>query len=185
MQVQTTTLHGVLLITPNSYADDRGFLIEAYRRDYFREQGIDFSIQQQNHSKSEKGVVRGLHFQYDPPLGKLIRIINGGAFVVAVDIKKKSPTFAQWVGFELSAENKLQLLVPPGFASGFCVLGDVAEVEYFYTELYNPNGEANIRYDDPDIGISWPITGAPVLSPRDAAAPSLAAWIKRPESDVW
>ena len=134
-----------------------------------------------NHSFSKKGVLRGLHFQYNPPLGKLIRVINGAAFVVAVDIRFDSPTRGKWFGIELSAENQKQLFAPAGFASGFCVTGDVAEVEYHYTVHYNGAGEAAIRYDDPDIAVAWPLD-SPIVSDRDKQAITFQEWLTRPEA---
>lgn len=143
----------------------------------------DTSFVQENHSLSKKGVLRGLHFQYDPPLGKMMRVVRGAAFVVAVDIRFNSPTRGKWFGIELSAENQKQLFAPAGFASGFCVTGEVAEVEYHYTVHYNAKGEAAIRYDDTQIAIAWPKKD-PIVSDRDQQAMSFAEWLKRPEAKL-
>ncbi len=182
MQITPTPLNGLVVIEPKIMADERGFFLEIYRQDALAAQGIDAVFVQANHSFSKPGVLRGLHFQWDKPLGKLIRIISGQAFVVAVDIRKKSATCKKWFSTELSSKNKKMLFVPPGFASGFCTRGDGVDVEYQYTALYNPLGESNIIWNDPAIGITWPIEN-PNLSPRDANASSLAAWLTRPESD--
>ncbi len=131
-----------------------------------------------------KSVVRGLHFQWDPPLAKLIRVSWGLIFAVAVDIRKKSPALGKWMGIELSAEERKEMYVPPGFASGFCSLSDPAQVEYLYTAPYNPKGESSIIWNDPEIGIRWPVKN-PVLSPRDASGQTFQEWLKRPESDCF
>lgn len=184
MNIESTRLVGLKIIHPSVFSDERGFFMEVYRQDKLRAEGIDVNFVQASHSSSKSGILRGLHFQWDKPLGKLIRVIRGRAFVVAVDIKKKSSTCGQWFGIELSDENKTELWMPAGFASGFCVLGEGADVEYQYTAIYNPNGESNIIWNDPEIGINWPIQN-PVLSPRDANASSLAVWLSRPEADVF
>lgn len=201
MVIEKTSLEGLFIIVPEISEDSRGFFIELFRKDKFREAGIDpirsgdaprtlaasngagISFVQQNISFSKKGVIRGLHFQWDPPVGKLIRVVLGRVFIVAADIRKKSPTLGKWIGIELSGENKKQVYVPPGFASGFCALDDANEVEYLYTAIYNPQGESNIIWNDPAIGIDWPLEGNPILSPRDAAAQKFEDWLKRPESD--
>lgn len=184
MTVEPTPLKGLLVIHPNVFPDERGFFMEVYRQDHLKSHGIDVQFLQGAHSSSKQGVLRGLHFQWDKPLGKLIRLIRGSAFVAAVDIRKKSPTLGQWFGIELSYENKTELWVPPGFASGFCILGDGADVEYQYTAIYNPKGESNIIWSDPAIGIAWP-NMQPILSPRDAGAGTLADWLAKPESDFF
>lgn len=184
MRVEETSLPGVYSIFPDIKKDERGFFIEVYRHDLYKECGLDLRFVQTNHSRSVGPVLRGLHFQYDPPLGKLIRVINGRAFVVAVDIRPGSATLGQWLGRELNTDNIELLYVPPGFASGFCVLGEVAEVEYHYTALYNKAGEANIRFDDLDIGIQWPIKN-PTVSLRDQNACLLNAWLERPEANIF
>lgn len=183
MKKKLTKIDGLFVISPEKRSDERGFFMEIYREDKFADAGIKVEkFVQQNHSCSKKGVIRGLHFQWDKPLGKLIRVINGQAFVVVVDIRKKSSTFGEWFGIELSAQNKKLLYAPAGFASGFAVTGEVAEVEYLYTALYNPNGESNILWNDPKIGIAWPIKN-PILSERDQKALTLNEWLKNPASD--
>lgn len=182
MQIEKLPIDGLFLITPKRHEDARGFFMEVYRYDAFMEAGVCYHpFVQENHSYSKAGVLRGLHVQYGPPLGKLIRIINGAAFVVAVDIRHNSPTCGKWFGVELSAENQKQLFAPAGFASGFCVTGDVAEVEYHYTVHYNAGGEASIRYDDPDINVDWPIQN-PIVSDRDKQSLSFQEWLSRSES---
>lgn len=185
MKIDSAKISGLFIIEPEVKQDQRGFFMEVYREDLYKEQGLEIGrFVQQNHSRSAKGIVRGLHFQYQAPLGKLIRVINGQAFMVAVDIRKKSATLGKWFGLELSAENKRLFFVPPGFASGFAVTGEVAEVEYLYTALFNPDGESNILWNDPQIGIKWPID-KPVFSERDKSACTLAEWLKKPESDFF
>src|SRR3954471_22980188 len=156
----------VLLIDHEVFEDERGFFMEVYRRDLFAELGLPDNFAQLNHSRSARNVIRGLHFQWDPPMAKLMRVTEGSAFLVAVDIRKDSPTRGKWVGEQLSAQNKRQLWAPAGFARGFCVTSDFAQIEYQCTALYNPRGESGIRWDDPDIGIDWP-TKNPILSDKD------------------
>lgn len=185
MKVKSAGISGLCIINPEVKGDERGFLMEVYREDVFTAAGVTIGkFVQQNHSLSKHGIVRGLHFQWDKPLGKLIRVINGRAFMVAVDIRKKSATLGKWFGLELSAENKRLLYAPAGFASGFAVTGDVAEVEYLYTAFYNPAGESCIIWNDPAIGIDWPIKN-PVLSDRDKTARTLAEWLKISELDFF
>src|SRR3989338_1174512 len=185
MNIEPTAISGLYVVSPEVKGDERGFLMEAYREDAFAAVGITVGkFVQQNQSFSRQGVVRGLHFQWDKPLGKLIRVINGKAFMVAVDIRKKSTTLGRWFSLELSAENKKSLYAPAGFACGFVVTGEVAEVEYLYTALYNPTGESNIIWNDPAVGIDWPIKD-PILSARDKSARALAEWLKTPESDIF
>ncbi len=168
-----TELPGVVRVVPAVHRDHRGFFLETYHREKYAAGGIDAVFVQDNHSRSERGILRGLHAQGRCPQGKLVRAVEGTIFDVAVDIRRGSPTFARWVGFELSAEGFEQLYVPPGFAHGFCVLSDAAQVEYKCTELYRADDELAVRWDDPEIGIEWPIA-SPVLSAKDAAAPRLA-----------
>lgn len=185
MKIEETRLPGLYIISPKVLEDARGFFMEVYREDLYKNQGLSVpKFVQQNHSRSEGNILRGLHFQYNAPLGKLIRIIAGQAFVVAVDIRKQSQTLGEWFGQEMSATNKKLMYVPPGFASGFAVTGDIAEVEYLYTALYNQEGESNIIWNDPKIGIKWPIT-SPTLSARDKSARTLTEWLKTPESDIF
>jgi dTDP-4-dehydrorhamnose 3,5-epimerase len=163
---------GVVLVEPRVYGDARGFFMEVYHKDRFAEAGIDAEFVQDNHSRSEGRVVRGLHYQLRHPQGKLVRVIVGAIFDVAVDIRRTSPTFGRWVGTILSAENRLQLYIPPGFAHGFCTCSDAAEVVYQCTDFYDRDDERGIYWNDPDIGIAWPIR-APTLSERDQRNPRL------------
>ena len=184
MQIEETTCKGLFLITPEVKGDSRGFFMEIYRRDAFAAHGIPTDFVQENHTRSTHGVLRGLHFQFDPLLSKLIRVIRGRAFTVAVDIRVDSPTLGQWVSAELSDENKQQVYTPAGFATGFCVTGEEAEVEYHYSSLYNPAGESNIIWNDPRLAIPWPIQN-PSLSQRDAQARTFEQWLACPESKLF
>ena len=170
-----TEIKGVILIKPRVFGDSRGFFMETYKKSDFEKAGIDTDFVQDNHSKSIKGVLRGLHFQKEPfAQGKLVRCIRGKIFDVAVDIRKDSPTFGKWVGFELSEDNKLMLWIPKGFAHGFLTLSDEAEVIYKVSGgEYTPDYDAGIRWNDPDIGIKWPLDGEPILSEKDKKAPLL------------
>ncbi len=176
MKVTKTALEGVLLLEPQVFGDDRGWFMEAFNASKFAAAtGCAKTFVQDNQSRSAKGVLRGLHYQLGShPQDKLVRVLSGEIFDVAVDIRRGSPTFGQWVGETLSAENKRQLWVPVGFAHGFVVTSDSAEVLYKVTDVYDASGERSIRWDDPDIGIDWPLEGAPVLSGKDAVAPRLA-----------
>lgn len=182
MVLKKTKFKDVFIFAPKRHKDGRGFLMEVYRKDVFSASGLDVEFVQINQSYSIKNTIRGLHFQWDPPLGKLIRVVSGSIFAVAVDIRKKSGTFGKWLGIELSVKNKKQMYVPPGFATGFCVLSDGAGVEYYYTALYNPKGESNLLWNDGTIKIKWPIR-EPVLSKRDRKAQSFKEWLEMPESD--
>ena len=176
MIITPTALPDVLLIEPKVFGDARGFFFESYNRRTFAEAaGLDVDFVQDNHSRSAQGVLRGLHYQIQQPQGKLVRVVAGAVFDVAVDIRKTSPTFGQWVGIELSAENKKMVWVPPGFAHGFLVLSEVAEFLYKTTDYYAPSHERTIAWNDPDIGIAWPLAGAPLLSAKDQAAVELKA----------
>jgi len=181
--LERTDLPDVLVITPDAYEDDRGWFAEIYRTDRAAHDGagLPTGFRQVNQSRSRRGVIRGLHFQWDPPMGKLMRVVRGEAFVIAVDIRPDSPFLGRWVAITASADNRRQLWAPPSFARGFCALADVTDVEYFCTSTYNPAGEAGIRWNDPDIGIEWPIRD-PTLSSKDASAPTLAEWLARPEA---
>jgi dTDP-4-dehydrorhamnose 3,5-epimerase len=173
MKFQKTALDGVILVAPTLHGDDRGFFVETYQEQRYRSNGIDVQFVQDNHSLSGARTLRGLHAQLAPhPQAKLIRCIQGAIFDVAVDIRRGSPTFLKWVGYELSAENFHQLFVPEGFAHGFCVLGESAQVEYKCSEFYSPEDEIVVRFDDPAIGVEWPahVLEAPVLSERDQNA---------------
>lgn len=179
MDVIKTSLEGVVIIEPKVFGDERGFFLETFQADRYREQaGIDLPFVQDNHSRSARGVLRGLHFQKTKPQGKLVRVVRGEVFDVAVDIRKGSPTFGQWEGVILSEENKRQFWVPPGFAHGFVVLSDVADFEYKCTDYYDPSDEGSLAWNDPDVGITWPLDkldAEPQLSAKDINAGSLAS----------
>ncbi|HVC90966.1 MAG TPA: dTDP-4-dehydrorhamnose 3,5-epimerase [Acidobacteriaceae bacterium] len=172
----------VVVIKPVVLGDDRGFFMETYRQDNFRDLGLPTEWVQDNHSRSSKGVLRGLHFQWDPQMGKLMRVTRGAAFLVAVDIRKGSPTLGQWFGMEVTAENKKQVYAPYGFARGFCALTDECEVQYKCTGIYNSQAESGIFYKDPGIGVEWPLDDVQV-SGKDAKAQSLRQWLVSPLSD--
>ena len=169
MKLLETPLAGVLVVEPKVWRDERGFFLEVWNAATFAAQGLDADFVQDNHSLSQHGTLRGLHVQLPNSQGKLVRCIEGTIFDVAVDIRRGSPTFAQWFGVELSAENFRQLWVPPDFAHGFCVVSPRAQVEYKCTELYEPQGDLSIAWNDPAIGIAWPLD-APLLSAKDQAA---------------
>lgn len=173
MQITETSLPGVLLVQPRVFGDARGYFLETYRQDRFEEAGIPEAFVQDNESFSTRGILRGLHYQWPKPQGKLVRVIRGSVYDVAVDVRRDSPTFGQWVGVELSGENKHQLWVPPGFAHGFCVSSDEALVVYKCTDYYAPECEQALLWSDPALGITWP-TDAPLLSPKDIAGIPLA-----------
>ena len=179
MEVIKTSLEGVVVIEPKVFGDERGFFLETFQADRYQEQaGIDLPFVQDNHSRSAKGVLRGLHFQKTKPQGKLVRVVRGEVFDVAVDIRKGSPTFGQWEGVILSEEKKRQFWVPPGFAHGFVVLSDVADFEYKCTDYYDPSDEGSLAWNDPDVGINWPLDkldADPQLSAKDMDAGSLAS----------
>ena len=166
MRVTDAGLPGVLLIEPDVHRDPRGFFLETYHADKFRALGITVAFVQDNHSRSSQGTLRGLHLQTARPQAKLIRVIEGEIFDVAVDVRRGSPTFGKWVGVTLTAENFKQCYIPPGFAHGFCVTSAVAQVEYKCTDLYDPASEIGIAWNDPALGITWPLQ-APILSARD------------------
>ncbi len=166
MHLIPTRLPDVLLLEPKVFGDDRGFFLETYRREVFAQAGIPDFVQD-NHSKSSRGVLRGLHYQIQQPQGKLVRVVQGEVFDVAVDLRRRSPTFGQWVGEVLNTDNKRALYVPPGFAHGFYVLSDTAEVTYKCTTYYAPQYERSLLWNDPAIGIEWPAGPAPLLSDKD------------------
>jgi dTDP-4-dehydrorhamnose 3,5-epimerase len=175
MKVTATALPGVLLIEPKVFGDARGFFLESFNRRAFREAtGLDPDFVQDNHSRSTRGVLRGLHYQVQQPQGKLVRVARGAVFDVAVDVRRSSPTFGQWLGEVLSEENQRQLWIPPGFAHGFLVMSGIADFLYKATDYYAPEHERCIAWNDPAIGIRWPVAGAPQLSPKDSAAPPLS-----------
>jgi len=179
--IEPTAIQDVKIVVPATFPDDRGFFMEVYRQDLFAELGLTDRFVQLNQSRSARNVVRGLHFQWDPPVGKLMRVIVGRAFLVAVDIRVGSPTLGRWVGLEVSAEEPRHLWAPASFARGFCVLSDFAEIEYLTTGTYNKATESGIRWNDPAIGIEWPVS-EPILSAKDAAAQSLAEWLAGPDA---
>jgi len=181
VQVESRNLGDVVVLVPSIFRDGRGFFSEVFRADQFKELGLPHEFLQDNHSGSVKGVLRGLHFQWNPPMGKLMRVTRGAAFLVAVDIRKDSPTLGQWFGKEVSAEDGRQIWAPAGFARGFCVLSDYAEIQYKCTGTYNSRCESGIRWDDPEIGIKWPLREV-LLSEKDRKAQTLSQWLARPES---
>ena len=178
MMFRATSVPGVLVVEPVVHRDDRGFFLETYHRDKYRQGGLDADFVQDNHSRSVARTLRGLHAQLRRPQGKLVRAVRGEIFDVAVDIRRGSPTFGRWVGERLSEDDFRQLWVPPGFAHGFCVLSEIAEVEYKCTALYDRDDELSIAWDDPEIGIEWPVA-EPILSRKDAAAARLAEVAER------
>ena len=180
--VESRHLGDLVVLVHELYEDERGFFMEVYREDHFKAFGLPTNFVQDNHSHSIKGVVRGLHFQWEPPMGKLMRVTYGSAFLVAVDIRRGSPTLGKWFGMQVSAKDQKQVWAPAGFARGFCVLSDFAEIQYKCTGIYNNKAESGILWNDPAIGINWPITN-PVISQKDADAQTLAQWLARPESD--
>ena len=182
IRIESRHLGDVVVLVPEVFQDSRGFFMETFREDQFKALGLPYQFVQDNHSRSVKGVLRGLHFQWAPPMGKLMRVPLGTAFLVAVDIRKESPTLGKWVGVEASAENRRQVWAPAGFARGFCVLSDVAEIQYKCTGFYNSKAESGIRWDDPEIGIQWPLSDVQ-LSEKDRKAQTLAQWLAAPESE--
>ena len=171
MNVVTTDLPGVLIIEPKVFGDERGFFYESFNARSFKETtGLDVQFVQDNHSRSQKGVLRGLHYQLENTQGKLVRVTAGEVLDVAVDIRRSSPHFGQWVAVRLSAENHRQMWVPEGFAHGFVVLSDFAEFLYKTTDYYTPSAERSIRWDDPDLAIDWQLDAAPQLSGKDQVA---------------
>ena len=174
MNVIQTAIAEVLIIEPVVRRDARGFFVEVWHEERYRSAGMNLPFVQDNHSRSSHGTLRGLHYQIRQPQGKLVRVAMGEVFDVAVDLRRSSPTFGRWVGAVLSGENHRQLWVPPGFAHGFYVTGESADLLYKCTDLYAPEFDRTLRWDDPDIGITWPLDGAPVLSPKDQVGLALA-----------
>jgi dTDP-4-dehydrorhamnose 3,5-epimerase len=175
MKIIETALPGVLIIEPRVFGDARGFFMETWNAQAFRKAGLDVQFVQDNHSRSQKGVLRGLHFQNPSPQGKLVRVAQGAVFDVAVDLRASSPTFGKWVGVELSAANKRMFWVPEGFAHGFLTLEDDTDFLYKCTAPYAPEAEHTLAWDDPAVGIEWPAIGmAPIISDKDARGLSLA-----------
>ena len=175
MKFLPTTLKDVLVLEPTVHGDHRGFFMETWRREWFEQAGIDADFIQDNHSKSSQAILRGLHYQIEKAQGKLIRVVAGEVFDVAVDLRRSSADFGKWTGVTLSAENKRSLWVPPGFAHGFYVLSDSAEVTYRSTEYYAPEYDRSLRWNDPELAIEWPLLdGEVILSNKDREAPLLA-----------
>ncbi|NLZ18161.1 MAG: dTDP-4-dehydrorhamnose 3,5-epimerase [Desulfobulbaceae bacterium] len=172
MQIERTTIPEVLIIQPQVFGDARGFFFESFNQRRWQEQtGLNTVFVQENHSRSVRHVLRGLHYQIQQPQGKLVRVISGEVFDVAVDLRRSSPTFGKWTGIHLSAENKKQFWVPEGFGHGFVVLSEAAEFLYLTTNYYAPEHERSIIWNDPDLAIDWPMTAEPILSAKDQAAP--------------
>jgi dTDP-4-dehydrorhamnose 3,5-epimerase len=169
-----TSIPDVVLIEPKVFGDARGFFYESWNQRTLTELGIDVEFVQDNHSKSQRNVLRGLHYQLEHPQGKLVRVVAGEVWDVAVDLRRSSPTFGQSVGFALSAENKRLAWIPPGFAHGFCVTSDSAEFLYKTTDYWHPNDEYSLLWNDPALQIDWPLSGAPLLAAKDAVGKPLA-----------
>lgn len=184
MRAFETPLQGVLLIAPRCFEDERGFFLENFHAVRYREAGIRDAFVQDNHSRSRKGVLRGLHFTVERPQAQIVTVMRGKVFDVAVDVRQGSPTFGRWVGAELSDEGPLrQIYMAPGFAHGFCVLSDVADLHYKVSRSYDPRDEGGLVWNDPDIAIAWPI-GDPFVSARDAAYPRLKDIVRLPVAEV-
>jgi len=184
IRIESRHLGDVIVLVPEVFEDERGYFMETFRVDQFKELGIPHEFVQENQSKSKRNVLRGLHFQWDPPMGKLMRVTYGSAFLVAVDIRKGSPTLGQWFGLEVSSENRKQVWAPAGFARGFCVLSDWAEIVYKCTGIYNNKCESGIRWNDPEVAIKWPLTDVQ-LSEKDRNAQTLREWLTSPPSDYF
>lgn len=182
IKIESRLLADVVVIVPEIFQDARGFFTETFRADQFKALGLPTEFVQDNHSRSAKGVVRGLHFQWDPPMGKLMRVTAGSAFLVAVDIRKGSPHLGKWAGVEASAENRRQVWAPAGFARGFCALREGTEIQYKCTGIYSNKAESAIRWNDLAIGIKWPLDDVTV-SDKDRNAAPLADWLRSPDSD--
>ena len=183
MKIESEHLNGLVVLVPEVFEDERGFFMETYRADQFKELGLPHEFVQDNHSRSQKGVLRGLHFQWGPPpMGKLMRVTYGSAYLAAVDIRKGSPTLGKWFGIEVSAQNKKQVWAPAGFARGFYTISDFAEIQYKCTGVYNKQGESGFLWNDPEIGIQWPDKN-PSLSEKDKNARTFAQWLETPESN--
>ena len=171
----------VVVVKPTLFADNRGFFSMLFHKETFGSLGLPTNFVQDNWSRSKKDVVRGLHFQWDPPMGKMMYVVRGKAFLVAVDIRKNSPTLGQHFSITISSDDPRLLWAPAGFARGFCALSDEVDLQYKCTGTYNPQCESAIRWNDPDIGIKWPVE-SPIMSDRDAAAQPLKAWLASPNS---
>ena len=177
LKIESRHFGEVVVLVPEVFKDERGYFLEAFRADRFGELGLPTTFVQENHSYSRKGVVRGLHFQWEPPMGKLMRVTRGTAFLVAVDARRGSPSVGKWVGIEASAENRKQVWAPASFARGFCALSDDVEVQYLCTGVYNSKAESAIRWDDPEIGVDWPIKPS-FISEKDRKAQTLKEWLE-------
>ena len=186
MQIRTekTDIDDVVVVRPEVFEDERGFFSEIYRKDQFEALGLPGHFVQANHSGSVKGTLRGLHFQWEPPMGKLMRVTRGAAFLVAVDIRVGSPTLGRWVGVDATSDNHVQVFAPAGFARGFCVLSDYAEIQYLCTGVYNSGAESGISWCDPALGIEWPVDD-PIISAKDAVAQTLADWLRTDEAQFF
>jgi dTDP-4-dehydrorhamnose 3,5-epimerase len=174
MQVVATAIPDVRIVQPRVFGDDRGFFLESWNARAFREAGIDATFVQDNHSRSRRGVLRGLHYQVEHAQGKLVRVVSGEVFDVAVDLRRSSPTFGRWVGVTLSADDKRMLWVPPGFAHGFLVLSEFADFLYKATDYYHPEHERTLLWNDPALGIAWPLDGEPLFAAKDREGVRLA-----------
>jgi len=181
LHIDETHIPDLVIVRREPLVDDRGYFVEQFRTDEFELVGLPSSFAQMNQSESRRGVVRGLHFQWDPPQGKLVRVASGRAYVVSVDIRPGSPTLGQWHGIEMDASANVQVWAPAGFARGFCALTDGCVVQYLCTGSYNATGEGGIRWDDPELGVRWPLQDV-TLSEKDRDAPALAEWLARPEA---
>jgi len=184
IKTETTPIKDVVVVKPEVFKDERGFFLEVFREDLFAETGLPSAFVQLNHSGSVRNTVRGLHFQWDPPMSKLMRVTRGEAFLVAVDIRRGSPTLGRWFGVNASAEDRIQLYAPAGCARGFCALSAFVEIQYLCTAIYNPGGEAGILWNDPAVGVEWPVKD-PVLSTKDREAQTLEKWLQRTESSAF
>jgi dTDP-4-dehydrorhamnose 3,5-epimerase len=182
IRIETTPIRDLVIVHHQAADDERGFFMEVFKRDVYAAAGLPTDYPQINLSRSARGVVRGLHFQWDPPQAKLMRVARGEAYLMAVDIRKGSPTLGKWFGRRVTEQDRLQLFAPAGFARGFCALSETADIQYMVTGLWNPKGESGIRWNDPALGIQWPVS-EPRLSQKDAEAQSLAEWLARPESE--
>jgi len=176
MNTLPTNLNDCVVLEPIVHGDERGFFIESWNSRTFEEMGLNVGFVQDNHSRSSRGVLRGLHYQLNTPQGKLVRVTRGSVFDAVVDLRRSSSTFGEWFGVELSEQNKRMLWVPPGFAHGFLVMSEIADFQYKCTEYYSPRDDRGIRWNDPDIGIEWPITNGiePTLSEKDGSAPFMS-----------
>jgi len=177
LRIEESHLNGLVVMIPDVFRDERGYFLEAFRADRFGELGLPTAFAQENHSYSRQGVLRGLHFQWEPPMGKLMRVTRGTAFLVAVDLRLGSPTLGKWCGIEASAENRRQVWAPASFARGFLALSAEVEVQYLCTGIYNSGAESGIRWDDPDIGIQWPAQPS-LVSEKDRKAQTLREWLQ-------